>query len=206
MQSLYRPGSDSRILHQIPLCKKEILHHIKMSVNAWSTKYRWNHKLIAQFCCTLRDEILSLINQFLDNFLHKKQKCYRVREWQCVNSAAPNQVTKRGHSLMSEQCSWGACNNQQADNRCNCGSVMCRCTEAYFVSHPISWIGSNNMQRTQLLSLSPSCASVHTKPRPVSDAWAVFSSKKKYYAKKRLSVTLNLWYMHGVLNADEIKN
>jgi hypothetical protein len=25
---------------QIPLCKKEISHHIKMSANAWSSKYR----------------------------------------------------------------------------------------------------------------------------------------------------------------------
>jgi hypothetical protein len=36
--------------------KKKISHHIKISVNAWSTKCRWNQKLIAQFCCTLRDE------------------------------------------------------------------------------------------------------------------------------------------------------
>jgi hypothetical protein len=36
---------------------------------------------------------------------------------------------------------------------------------------------------------------------------AVFSSskKKKYYAKKRFPVTLNLRYMHRVLNVDEIK-
>jgi hypothetical protein len=30
--------------------------------------------------------------------------------------------------------------------------------------------------------------------------------KKKYYVKKRFSVTSNLRYMHGVLNVDEIKN
>jgi hypothetical protein len=41
---------------QILLCKKKIPHHIKMSAHIWSTKYRWNQKLIAQFCCTLRDE------------------------------------------------------------------------------------------------------------------------------------------------------
>jgi hypothetical protein len=35
---------------------------------------------------------------------------------------------------------------------------------------------------------------------------AVFSSSKKYYAKKRFPVTSNLRYMHGVLNVDEIKN
>jgi hypothetical protein len=35
---------------------------------------------------------------------------------------------------------------------------------------------------------------------------AVFSSKKKYCAKKRFLVTSNLRYMHGVLNIDEIKN
>jgi hypothetical protein len=36
---------------------------------------------------------------------------------------------------------------------------------------------------------------------------AVFSSsKKKYCANKRFSVTLNLRYMHGVLNVNEIKN
>jgi hypothetical protein len=36
--------------------KKKILRHIKISANAWSTKYWWNQKLIAQFYCTLRDE------------------------------------------------------------------------------------------------------------------------------------------------------
>jgi hypothetical protein len=36
--------------------KKKIPHHIKISVHIWSTKYRWNQKLIAQFYCTLRDE------------------------------------------------------------------------------------------------------------------------------------------------------
>jgi hypothetical protein len=41
---------------QIPLCKKKIPHHIKMSAHIWSTKYRWNQKLIAQFCSTLGDE------------------------------------------------------------------------------------------------------------------------------------------------------
>jgi hypothetical protein len=30
--------------------------------------------------------------------------------------------------------------------------------------------------------------------------------KKKYGANKRFSVTLNLRYMHGVLNVDKIKN
>jgi hypothetical protein len=44
------------ILSQIPLCKKKILRYIKISANAWSTKYWWNQKLIAQFCYTLRDE------------------------------------------------------------------------------------------------------------------------------------------------------
>jgi hypothetical protein len=32
--------------------------HIKMSAHIWSTKCRWNKKLIIQFCCTLRDEHL----------------------------------------------------------------------------------------------------------------------------------------------------
>jgi hypothetical protein len=41
---------------QISLCKKKIPHHIKISAYIRSTKYRWNQKLIAQFCCTLRDE------------------------------------------------------------------------------------------------------------------------------------------------------
>jgi hypothetical protein len=45
-----------QIYPQIPLCKKKIPHHIKMSAYIWSTKCRWNQKLIAQFCCTLRDE------------------------------------------------------------------------------------------------------------------------------------------------------
>jgi hypothetical protein len=44
------------VLPQIPLCKKKILRHIKMSANVWNTKCWWNQKLIAQFCCTLRDE------------------------------------------------------------------------------------------------------------------------------------------------------
>jgi hypothetical protein len=43
-----------QIFPQISLCKKKIPHHIKISAHAWSTKYRWNQKLIAQFCCTLR--------------------------------------------------------------------------------------------------------------------------------------------------------
>jgi hypothetical protein len=46
----------SSILPQILLCKKKIPHHIKIPANAWSTKCRWNQKLIVQFCCTLRDE------------------------------------------------------------------------------------------------------------------------------------------------------
>jgi hypothetical protein len=40
----------SQIFPQIPLCKKKILHHIKMPAHIWSTKCRWNKKLIAQFC------------------------------------------------------------------------------------------------------------------------------------------------------------
>jgi hypothetical protein len=35
-----------QILPQISLCKKKIPHHIKISANVWSTKYRWNQKLI----------------------------------------------------------------------------------------------------------------------------------------------------------------
>jgi hypothetical protein len=50
-----RPCLHTQIHPQILLCKKEIPHHIKISANAWSTKCRWNHKLIAQFYCTLRD-------------------------------------------------------------------------------------------------------------------------------------------------------
>jgi hypothetical protein len=45
-----------QIFSQILLCKKKILHHIKMSAHAWSTTCRWNQKLIAQFSCTLRYE------------------------------------------------------------------------------------------------------------------------------------------------------
>ena len=35
-----------------------------------------------------------------------------------------------------------------------------------------------------------------------------FTSEFKFwhYAKRRFSVTLNLWYMYEVLNVDEIKN
>jgi hypothetical protein len=32
------PCLDPKFSPQIPLCKKEIPHHIKMSANAWSTK------------------------------------------------------------------------------------------------------------------------------------------------------------------------
>jgi hypothetical protein len=53
---LYKALFRSQIFPQIPLCKKKIPHHIKMSAHVWSTKCRWNKKLIAQFCCTLRDE------------------------------------------------------------------------------------------------------------------------------------------------------
>jgi len=38
------------------LCKKKVLHHIKLAVYVWSTKYRWNQKLIVQFGCILRVE------------------------------------------------------------------------------------------------------------------------------------------------------
>jgi hypothetical protein len=41
---------------QITLYKKKILRHLKIPAHVWSTKYRWNKKLITQFCCTLRDE------------------------------------------------------------------------------------------------------------------------------------------------------
>jgi hypothetical protein len=41
---------------QILLCKKKISHHIEMPAHVQSTKYRWNKKIITQFCCTLRDE------------------------------------------------------------------------------------------------------------------------------------------------------
>jgi hypothetical protein len=46
----------SQISPQIPLCKKKIPHHIKMPAHVWSTKCRWNQKLITQFSCTLWDE------------------------------------------------------------------------------------------------------------------------------------------------------
>jgi hypothetical protein len=57
-----RPVTTTRALfrYQIYLpnstMQKKDSHHIKMSAHAWSTKWRWNQKLIAQFCCTLRDE------------------------------------------------------------------------------------------------------------------------------------------------------
>jgi hypothetical protein len=35
-----RPRLDSRFHSQIPLCKKKIPHHIKMSAYVWSTKCR----------------------------------------------------------------------------------------------------------------------------------------------------------------------
>jgi hypothetical protein len=36
--------------------KKKIPCHIKLAIHAWSTKCRWNQKLIVQLGCTLRDE------------------------------------------------------------------------------------------------------------------------------------------------------
>jgi hypothetical protein len=38
------------------LCKQKIPRHIKLTIHAWSTKCRWNQKLIVQLGCTLRDE------------------------------------------------------------------------------------------------------------------------------------------------------
>jgi hypothetical protein len=36
--------------------QKKISRHIKLAIYVWSTKCRWNQKLIVQFGCTLRDE------------------------------------------------------------------------------------------------------------------------------------------------------
>jgi hypothetical protein len=38
------------------LCRKKIPRHIKLAIYAWSTKCRWNKKLIVQLGSTLRDE------------------------------------------------------------------------------------------------------------------------------------------------------
>jgi hypothetical protein len=38
------------------LCEHKILRHIKLAIHAWSTKCRWNQKLIVQLGCTMRDE------------------------------------------------------------------------------------------------------------------------------------------------------
>jgi hypothetical protein len=67
--------------------KKEIPHHIKMSANAWSTKCRWNQKLIAQFCCTLRDgHFESNLSFFWTIFCTKKTKVAIVfRQEHCSN-------------------------------------------------------------------------------------------------------------------------
>jgi hypothetical protein len=50
------PKFPLQISSQIPLCKKKISRHIKILAHAWSTKCRWNQKLITQFSCTLWDE------------------------------------------------------------------------------------------------------------------------------------------------------
>jgi hypothetical protein len=52
------PNTDINIakLPEFGTMQKKIPHHIKLVVHAWSTKYRWNQKLITQFSCTLRDE------------------------------------------------------------------------------------------------------------------------------------------------------
>jgi len=49
------PCLDPKLL-TLALCKKKILRRIKLAVHVWSTKCRWNQKLIAQFGWTLRDE------------------------------------------------------------------------------------------------------------------------------------------------------
>jgi hypothetical protein len=51
-----RPCLDTKVWPPNSLYRISILRHIKISVYIWSTKYRWNKNLIAQFCCTLRDE------------------------------------------------------------------------------------------------------------------------------------------------------
>jgi hypothetical protein len=51
-----RPCLVPQIWVQNVLCKNKIPRHIKIPAHAWSTKCRWNQKLITQFCCTLRDE------------------------------------------------------------------------------------------------------------------------------------------------------
>jgi hypothetical protein len=56
--SYLSPCLDSRFCLPNLLCRISILRHIKMPAHIWSIKYRWNKKLIAQFCCTLRDEHL----------------------------------------------------------------------------------------------------------------------------------------------------
>jgi hypothetical protein len=49
-------SSRSQTLPPNSTMQKEDSHHIKISAHAWSTKCKWNKKLIAYFCCTLRDE------------------------------------------------------------------------------------------------------------------------------------------------------
>jgi hypothetical protein len=50
------PYLDFRVWSPNLLCKIPILRHIKILAHIWSTKYRRNKKLIAQFCYTLGDE------------------------------------------------------------------------------------------------------------------------------------------------------
>jgi hypothetical protein len=40
--------------------------------------------------------ILSLINQDLDNYYHKTTKVLQFSEWHCAESATPSLVTKQG--------------------------------------------------------------------------------------------------------------
>jgi hypothetical protein len=43
---------------KISLLKKKISYPIKIPAHIWSTECRWNQKLITQFGCTLRDELM----------------------------------------------------------------------------------------------------------------------------------------------------
>jgi hypothetical protein len=60
---------------QVSLCKKKILHHIKIPAHVWSTKYVDEiKKYLHSFVVLCETNILSLINQCLDNYYKIKTK------------------------------------------------------------------------------------------------------------------------------------
>jgi hypothetical protein len=81
-----RPCLDIQIHLQIPLCKKKIPHHIKMPAHIWSTKLDEIKNQLHIFIVLCETNILSLINQCLDNYYQIKIK---LLQCSTVNQSTP---------------------------------------------------------------------------------------------------------------------